>query len=93
MAWQIKLTDEARKNLKKLNKADAITIVDYLKKRLASAKDPTQYGKPLRGTLSGKYRFRVGDYRVICRIEKEDITVLVLRVGHRRDIYNRMTRR
>ena len=87
MVWTIELTDEALKNLKKMNRSDAANIISYLRNRLATAEDPTVFGRPLRGHLSGKYRFRIGDYRVICRIEKDVIRILVLRIGHRRDVY------
>lgn len=87
MVWKIKLTDEAKKNLAKLDKTASKNIIRYLRERIGASKNPRIYGKPLRGKLVGQHRYRVGDYRVICKIEDEEITVLVLRVGHRSRVY------
>jgi mRNA interferase RelE/StbE len=58
-----------------------------LRDRLQPAENPRQLGKPLQGDKGGLWRYRVGDYRLICEIQDERITVLVLRVGHRKDVY------
>lgn len=87
MAWKIEYADSVLKQLKKLDKHAAKQIVDYLEKKIGSLDDPTTAGKPLSGTLATFWRYRVGDYRVICHLEKESITVLVLRVSHRKDAY------
>ncbi|MCB0851588.1 MAG: type II toxin-antitoxin system RelE/ParE family toxin [Bacteroidetes bacterium] len=89
MAWTIEYSDEAIKNLKKLDKQTVRKISDYLKGRVANAEDPTRFGKPLTGNLAGKHRYRVGDYRIICRIEQKVIRVSVLRIGHRSRVYEK----
>ncbi len=87
MAWAINYSDTALKELKKLDKASAREIVDYLTKKIAVLDDPTTAGKALTGTLATFWRYRVGDMRAICHIDKGEVTVLVLRVGHRSKVY------
>lgn len=87
MAWAINYSDTALKELKKLDKASAREIVDYLTEKIAVLDDPTTAGKALTGTLATFWRYRVGDMRVICHIDKGEVTVLVLHVGHRSKVY------
>ncbi len=62
-------------------------ILSFLRDRLQPASNPRQWGKPLHGDKGGLWRYRVEDYRLICDIQEETITVLVLRVGHRKNVY------
>jgi mRNA interferase RelE/StbE len=62
-------------------------IVSFLRERVEGDSDPRSIGKPLRGEKGELWRYRVGDYRIICRIEDRYLVVLVLRVGHRKDVY------
>ena len=87
MAWRIEFTPEAEKQLAKLEKQSAKRITRFLKERVATLTDPRALGEPLKGKLREFWRYRVGDYRVLCRIEEERLLVLVVRVGHRRDVY------
>lgn len=90
MAWTINWDDRALKELKELKKLDkqaAIRITNYLDKRVISRNDPRTQGKPLAGDKAGLWRYRIGDYRVICRIEDKNLVVLVLHLGHRRVVY------
>ncbi len=89
MAWTIEYADAARRNLKKLDKQTAGRIVRYMETRVAGAGDPRRLGKALSGPLGDKWRYRIGEYRVVCDIQDEVIRVLVLAVGHRSDIYRR----
>ncbi|WP_172117021.1 type II toxin-antitoxin system RelE family toxin [Halomonas hibernica] len=89
MAWRIELTDDAVKQMKKMRHTDAKRIRDYLRSRVQPLEDPRQLGKPLTGQLSELWRYRVGDYRLIASIEDKEVRILVIRVGHRRDIYRR----
>lgn len=84
MAYKIKYVPEALKQLSKLDKAIAKNIIEYMKKR---AETPTASGKPLRKELKSYWRHRVGSYRVISSIENDTLTVLVIRIGHRKDVY------
>jgi mRNA interferase RelE/StbE len=85
--WQIEFDDRARKELRRLDAVIQKSILHYLRTRLAPAPDPRQLGKALSGELAGLWRYRVGDWRMICRIEDRKLVVLVLVIGHRRDIY------
>ena len=87
MAWTIEIDRDAVKDMKKLGKTAQRRIVRFLRKRIALSDDPRETGKPLRGRLSGLWRYRVGDYRVLCRILDQEFIVLVIAVGHRKNIY------
>ena len=79
----------AQQQLDKLDKTAARRIAKFLYERVGRLKDPRQIGEPLQGTLSGLWRYRVGDYRIICTLEHDRLVVLVLRIGHRREVYKR----
>jgi len=87
LAWTIEITRTAEKQIKKLGRGGQESIVRFLRDRLKPADNPRQWGKPLHGDKGGLWRYRVGDHRLICDIQDEKITVLVLRVGHRKDVY------
>ena len=87
MAWRIELTRTAVKDLKRIDRKQAERILEFLKK-LSESENPRQRGTPLKGYLGELWRYRVGDYRVICNIEDEKGRILVLRVGHRKNVYN-----
>jgi mRNA interferase RelE/StbE len=70
-----------------MDKAIARRIRDFLRQRLASLDHPRRLGKPLTGTLGDLWSYRVGDYRILCRIEDEILVVLVVGIGHRWDVY------
>ena len=86
MAWTIDYTDTAKSQLKKLDKTSARRIVDYMDKRVASA-DPRRVGQALTGPLGKLWRYRVGDFRVVCDIQDESVRVLVVRVAQRDQAY------
>lgn len=85
--WTIEYTDTARRQLRKLDKSAARRIVDYLKLRVAPLEDPRSLGKALHGVLGNFWRYRVGDYRIICELQNEQLRVVVVRVGPRKDVY------
>ena len=87
MAWRIEITRTAEKQITKLDRAAQKSILHFLRERLKSASDPRQWGKALQGGKRGLWRYRVGDYRLICDILDEKITILILEVGHRKDVY------
>ena len=87
MAWTIDYTDTAKTQLRKLDKPTARRIVDFMDERIAAAEDPRSTGKALSGPLGGFWRYRVGDCRVICDIQDGALRVLVVQVGHRREVY------
>jgi len=87
LAWKIEYTETARNRLRKLDKPVARRIVDYLDERIAPLENPRSTGKALTGPMGGLWRYRVGDYRVICEIQDEVLRVLVIEIGNRRDVY------
>jgi len=88
MAWEIEFSAEADRELNKLDPQHARRILKFLRDRLAILENPRSLGKPLQGSRLGEFwRYRVGDHRLICKIEEERLLVLVLAIGHRREIY------
>lgn len=88
MAWRIEFLPEAERDLRKLDPADRGRVLRFLRDRLAPRDDPRGLGAPLRGPELGKYwKYRVGDCRLICQIRDARILILVVRVGHRREVY------
>ncbi len=87
MAWTIDYTDTALKALRRMGKANAERIVDFMSDRVANAEDPRWTGKALKGELGEYWRYRVGDYRVLCEIRDGELRVIATTIGHRRDIY------
>ncbi|OGQ98921.1 MAG: addiction module toxin RelE [Deltaproteobacteria bacterium RIFOXYD12_FULL_55_16] len=87
MDWRIEVTDTAKKQLAKLDRQIQIEIMLYLRAKIATEEDPRRYGAPLRKELLGRWKYRVGAYRLICDIQDEKIMVCVLMVGHRSKVY------
>lgn len=85
--WSVEFDDRARRELRKLDPQIQKVILRYLRERIAGASDPRQFGKPLRLNLAGLWRYRVGDYRLICRFESDRFVVFVIKVAHRREVY------
>jgi mRNA interferase RelE/StbE len=87
LVWTLRLSETAKRQLGKLDISNAQAILRYLNRLVLETTDPRERGKGLRANLSGLWRYRVGDYRVICSIEDHELVVLVLQIGHRRDVY------
>ena len=87
MAWTLQISDIAEKQIKKLDKAIQKRVVDYLHDRIEGCKDPRHFGEPLKGNHSGYWRYRVGDYRIICEIYDDELVVIAINIGHRKAIY------
>lgn len=87
MAWGIDYTQTARKRLTKLDKPVARRILDFMDERVAKQEDPRTHGKALTGPLGALWRYRIGDYRVVCEIRHSAVTVLVIRIGHHSEVY------
>ena len=88
MAWIIKYTESSSKQLKKLDKQITLRVLDFLDERVAALTDPRTLGKNLKGPKMGEYwRYRVGDIRIICNISDGQMTVLVIEIGNRREVY------
>ena len=88
MTWQIEYARAARKDVTRLDRQTAQRIRQFLEGRLAHLDDPRSIGEALRGSALGTFwKYRVGDYRIIASIEDEAVRILVVRLGHRKDIY------
>jgi mRNA interferase RelE/StbE len=88
LAWQIDFDESAKKELSKLDRQTARRLLDFLKERVLSRKNPRSVGQALRGSELGEFwKYRVGDFRIIASIQDDKMIVLVLRVGNRREIY------
>ena len=89
MAWNIEFKPAADKELSKLDPQVAKRVLRFLHKRIAPLEDPRSIGESLSGPLKEYWKYRVGDYRIICDIQDNIITILVLVVGDRKDVYRR----
>jgi mRNA interferase RelE/StbE len=89
MNIQYKLLFEknAIKQLSKIDKSQQIIIYSYLKKNLENTTNPRIFGKPLKGPLKDYWSYRVGDYRIIAEINDDEIKIIIIEIGHRKDIY------
>lgn len=87
LTWNIEWDDRARKELRKLDSPIQKDILSYLRLRIAESDNPRIFGQSLSGNKTGLWRYRVGNYRIICRIEDDAFVVLVIGVGHRKEIY------
>ena len=88
MVWKVDYTSTALKQLTKLDKSAAKRIIDIMEQRIAVSQDPRDTGKALMGAMLGRYwRYRVGEYRVVCDIQDSVLCVLVVKVGSRKDVY------
>lgn len=86
--FHVVFSEKALKTLKKLDRYTALLITAWIRKNIEGCTDPRLHGKSLTGDKAGQWRYRVGDYRILAEISDERVTVLVLRIGHRKDIYN-----
>ncbi len=87
MAWIVKLDTHAIRQLRKLSKVMQRRITSFLQKHIQHSENPRISGKPLVGHMSGLWRYRVGDYRIVCKIKDDELTVLVINIGHRKNVY------
>ena len=87
MTWSVEWDERARKELRRLDPAVQRQILGYLRQRIVGASDPRRFGRPFSGGKLGLWRYRVGAYRLVCQIEEERLVVLVLAVGHRKEVY------
>lgn len=87
MRYKVEYTPRAVKQLKKMDKATRALIYGWIEKNLEGCDNPRQHGKGLTANRSGQWRYRIGDYRLIAEIMDERIVILVLSIGHRREIY------
>ena len=89
MKYKVIFSEKAKKQLKKLDKHISSLIIGWLEKNIEGCENPRIHGKGLVENRSGQWRYRIGEYRVICKIQDKEIIVLVLEIGHRRDAYSK----
>jgi len=87
--YAIFFSDEAFKEFGKLDKYTQKLINAWISKHLESADDPRSLGKPSTANRAGQWRYRIGDYRLLCLIKDNELIILVIKVGHRRDVYKK----
>ncbi len=87
MIYKIEFSDEAFKEFGKLDKYTQKLIDAWIRKHLETNENPRSIGKPLVGNKSGQWRYRVGDFRLLCLIQDDRLIILVIKIGHRRDVY------
>ena len=87
LTWTVEVDERARKELRKLDKRIQKVILQYLQKRIATKDDPRRFGKPLSYDKHGLWRYRVEDYRIVCRIYEDELLVLAVKIAHRKNVY------
>ena len=87
MRYKVEFTADALKDLKKMDRHKAALILGWIRKNLENCENPRLHGKGLSANRSGEWRYRIGDYRILAQIDDTKIIILVVNVGHRRDIY------
>lgn len=87
MSWDYKISERALKQLKQLDKKAAAQIIRFLDERIPGTEDPRQWGQQLKGELNNIWRYRCGDYRILCQLQSNVFIVLILEAGHRKEIY------
>ncbi len=85
--WRVEFDPDAARELRKLGHEARRLIQKYLRERIAADKDPRRFGHALLGDLKGLWRYRIGDYRIVADIRDQEIRVMIVTVGHRRDVY------
>ncbi|WP_073269658.1 type II toxin-antitoxin system RelE family toxin [Alkalibacter saccharofermentans] len=87
MHYKVVISDKSLKQLKKLDSAVQRLIINFIEKNLEGSIDPRLLGKGLKGNLKGIWRYRVGDYRLLAKIEDEKLIIVFVDIGHRKNIY------
>lgn len=87
MGFRVEYSARALKQLKKMSRFDAAIITSWIGNHLEGADDPRRWGKPLKGDHSGEWRYRVGNYRVLCVLHDDVLLVEVVAIGHRQGVY------
>lgn len=88
MTYRVEYTKTAVKQLKKMDRKIAAFILSFIEDKLVNCENPRLYGKSLQGELSNIWRYRVGDYRILSRIDDDVVVITIVEVGHRREIYD-----
>ena len=90
MKYKILFDRNADKQLKKIDKTQQRIMVNWITKNLENTNDPRVFGKALKGNLKDYWRYRIGDYRIIAEINDDEVKILIIEIGHRKDIYKKL---
>lgn len=88
MTWKIEFDHRAQKELRKLDRDIQKRLLTWISENLSGTNDPRDQGSPLKGRFRGLWRYRVGDYRIVCQIKDEEVLILILGIAHRKDVYD-----
>ncbi|MBQ9411547.1 MAG: type II toxin-antitoxin system RelE/ParE family toxin [Oscillospiraceae bacterium] len=88
MSWSVETTVRFDRDFKKLDRFTQRMLKAWIEKNLVGCDDPRVHGKALTADRRGQWRYRIGDYRLICAIEDDRLVILALTVGHRSSVYN-----
>ena len=89
MKYKVEYSKKAAIQIKKLDRYTKIMLINWIEKNLFDCENPRYIGKALKGNLEDQWRYRIGDYRLICDIEDDRLIILVINVGHRKESYNK----
>ena len=89
MKYEVNYTAQVLKTLEKMDKFTKRILVDWIEKNLVGCENPRIHGKVLSSNRVGQWRYRVGDYRIIAKIEDDKLIILVITIGHRREVYDK----
>ena len=89
MPWSVRLDKDAEKQLKRFDPKHQRRLIKFLRERIATSENPRLLGQALKGSLKTFWKYRVGDYRLICDLQDEKFVVLVIKIGNRKDVYRR----
>jgi len=87
MPYNVVYTKKAMKSLKKIDKVQQRFIIAWIEKNLINTEDPRALGKGLKGNLKEYWRYRVGNYRILADIDNDEIKIIIVNIGHRKDVY------
>ena len=89
LAWTVKFSTRAVKSLKRIDRPNQELIFKFMTEKVVKHPDPISLAKKLSGNLGDFYRFRLGDYRIVCEVQNQELIILILQIGHRQNIYQR----
>lgn len=87
MNYLVSFEKDAAKTLRKLDRYTRTILMNWIRKNIVETDDPRRTGKALVGKLAGLWRYRVGDYRILAKIKDKEVTILIVKIGHRKDVY------
>ena len=88
MSYRVEYLPQVVRTLEKMNKYTKRILVEWIEKNLVGCENPRVRGKPLSANRAGQWRYRVGDYRIIVKIEDDKLVILVIAIGHRKEVYD-----